>query len=243
MQGGNKDGEYMPDSMGYIQYCFTPLIAYTADLPEAQLIACVSKNASPLTMATQSDFSSAHGFPRCSGEDTLKLIYNLCKRVDPWNVPLFQHEAKVLLLSGVHQPFWRDWSYADPSHFLPGELLHTCHKYFGDHPLKWCKEVAGEDELEARYKAHHKRVRMHHFGSGVSHISQMTCCEHRDIEWTIITTIAGAANTTPDFVHAIRFLTEFIYQALLRTGVASPATVKRHRRSAGSSYNVQKRTR
>ncbi|KAG1723221.1 hypothetical protein EDB19DRAFT_1916218 [Suillus lakei] len=41
----------------------------------------------------------------------------------------------------------------------------------------------------------------------------MTCREHRDIERTIVATIAGAANTTPNFVHAIRFLTEFIYQA------------------------------
>ncbi|KAG2116454.1 uncharacterized protein F5147DRAFT_743089 [Suillus discolor] len=174
-------GEYMSDSMGYIRHCFTPLVAYTADLPEAQLIAC--------------------------------LIYDLCKRVDPWNVPLFQREAKALLLSGVHQPYWRDWPHADPSHFLPGELLHTCHKYFGDHPLKWCKEVVGEDELDARYKAHHKRVGTRHFGSGVSHINQMTCREHRDIERTIVATVAGAANTTPDFIHAIRFLTEFIYQA------------------------------
>ncbi|KAG2144136.1 uncharacterized protein EDB93DRAFT_1105038 [Suillus bovinus] len=187
--------------------------ARIADLPEAQLIACVSKNASPLTMATQSDFGSAQLFPRRTGDHTLKLIYDLCKRVDPWNVPLFQREAKALLLSGVHQPYWRDWPHADPSHFLPGELLHTCHKYFGDHPLKWCKEVVGEDELDARYKAHHKRVGTRHFGSGVSHINQMTCREHRDIERTIVATVAGAANTTPDFVHAIRFLTEFIYQA------------------------------
>ncbi|KAG1834742.1 hypothetical protein EV424DRAFT_1290603, partial [Suillus variegatus] len=51
-----RTGEYMLDPMGYIRYCFTPLVAYTADLPEAQLIACISKNVSPLTMATQSDF-------------------------------------------------------------------------------------------------------------------------------------------------------------------------------------------
>ncbi|KAG2076451.1 hypothetical protein BDR04DRAFT_1003108, partial [Suillus decipiens] len=56
-------------------------------------------------------------------------------------------------------------------------------------------------------------VGTHHFGSGVSHISQMTCQEHRNIEWSIVTMIAGAENTTPDFIHAIRFLTEFIYQA------------------------------
>ncbi|KAG2124381.1 hypothetical protein DEU56DRAFT_873315 [Suillus clintonianus] len=119
--------EYMPDPMGYLWHCFTPL-----------------------------------------------LIYDLCQRVDPWNVPLFQREAKALLLSG---------------------------------------EVVGEDELDARYKAHHQRVGTRHFGSGISHISQMTCQEHRNIERTIVATIAGAANTTPNFVHAICFLTEFMYQA------------------------------
>ncbi|KAG1804964.1 uncharacterized protein HD556DRAFT_1283310 [Suillus plorans] len=181
-----KIGEYMADPMGYIRHCFTPLVAYTADLPEAQLVAC---------------------------QHTLTLIYDLSKRIDPWSVPRFQVEAKSLMLSGVHQPFWRDWRFADPGYMLPGELLHTCHKFFGDHALKWCKEVVGEEELDARYKAHHKRVGTRHFGSGVSHISQMTCREHRDIERTMIATIAGATNATPDFVHAIRALTEFFYQA------------------------------
>jgi hypothetical protein len=117
------------------------------------------------------------------------------------------------MLSGVHQPFWRDWKFADPCRILPADMLHTCHKFFGDHVLKWCKEVVGEEELDARFKAHHKRVGTHHFNSGVSHISQMTCREHRDIERTMIATIAGATNATPDFVHTIRVLIEFIYQA------------------------------
>ncbi|KAG0701411.1 hypothetical protein DFH29DRAFT_1000269 [Suillus ampliporus] len=208
-----KTGEYMPDPMGYIWHCFTPLVTYTADLPEAQLISCVSKNASLLTMATQSDFSDAQVYPPRTGDHTLTLIYDLCQRVDPWNIPLYQCEAKSLMLSGVHQPFWRDWMFADPSHILPGEILHTCHKFYGNHALKWCKEVVGDEELDARYKAQHKRVRTHHFGSGVSHISQMTCQEHRDIERTMIATITGATNVTPDFVRAMRALTKFIYQA------------------------------
>ncbi|KAG1807705.1 hypothetical protein EV424DRAFT_1543759 [Suillus variegatus] len=208
-----KTGEYMPDPMGYIQHCFTPLVTYTADLPEAQLIACVTKNASPLMMALQKDFRTSLLFPPQTGTHTLRLIYELCARVDPWSVPLFQHEAKALLLSSVHQPFWRDWNHADPRHFLVSDMLHTGHKFFGDHPLKWCKEVVGEEELDACYKAHHKHVGTHHFGSGVSHISQMTCHEHHDIEQTMVATIASAANTTPKFVQAIRMLTKFIYQA------------------------------
>jgi hypothetical protein len=88
-----KTGTYMPDPMGYIRHCFTPLVAYTTDLPEAQLIASVAKNASPLTLATQKEFGSSHIHPPRTGNHTLTLIYDLCKRVDPWNVPLFQREA------------------------------------------------------------------------------------------------------------------------------------------------------
>ncbi|KAG1877321.1 hypothetical protein F4604DRAFT_1924397 [Suillus subluteus] len=208
-----KVGEYMPDPMGYIQHCFTPLVAYTADLPEAQLVACVSKSVSPVTMATQSDFGSADLHPPQTGQHTLTLIYDLSKCVDPCNIPRFQAKAKSLMLSGAHQLFWRDWRFADPCRMLPGKLLHTCHKFYGDHALKWCKEVVGEEELDACYKAHHKRVGTHHFGSGISHISQMTCQEHCNIERTMIATIAGATNATPDFVHAICALTKFFYQA------------------------------
>ncbi|KAG2363876.1 hypothetical protein BDR07DRAFT_1450527 [Suillus spraguei] len=142
----------------------------------------------------------------------MDMIFAKCKVATRTGEYMSDPMAQALLLSGVYQPFWRNWPYADPSSFLPGELLHTCHKYIGNHPLKWCKEVVGEDELDAHYKAHHKRVGTRHFGSGVSHISQITCREHHDIEQTIVTTIAGTANTTPDFVHAFCFLTEFIYQ-------------------------------
>ncbi|KIK73204.1 hypothetical protein PAXRUDRAFT_21117 [Paxillus rubicundulus Ve08.2h10] len=40
-------GVFMTDPFGATHYCFTPLIAWTADLPEQQMIACMSKNASP----------------------------------------------------------------------------------------------------------------------------------------------------------------------------------------------------
>ncbi|KAG0698343.1 hypothetical protein DFH29DRAFT_983932 [Suillus ampliporus] len=143
-----KTGKYMPDPMGYVQHCFTPL---------AHLIACVAKNTSPLMMATQKEFGDSHLHPLRIGTHTLRLIYDLCECVDPCIVPLFQHEAK----------------------------------FFGDHPLKWCKEVVGEEELDACYKVQHKCVGTHHF----------------------VATIDGATNTTPKFIHAIHVLTEFIYQA------------------------------
>ena len=51
-----RDRTALIDPCGNIHNCYTPLIAYIADLPEQQLIAGVAKNASPVTMAEQSQF-------------------------------------------------------------------------------------------------------------------------------------------------------------------------------------------
>ncbi|KIM60591.1 hypothetical protein SCLCIDRAFT_94466, partial [Scleroderma citrinum Foug A] len=40
-------GTLMSDPRGHLCYCFTPLVAWTADLPEQLMIACVTKNVSP----------------------------------------------------------------------------------------------------------------------------------------------------------------------------------------------------
>ncbi|KAG2738577.1 hypothetical protein P692DRAFT_201873865 [Suillus brevipes Sb2] len=50
-----KDGCFMPDPSRYIRHVFTPLVAHVCDLPEATMIAAVSKNSSPLTMATRQE--------------------------------------------------------------------------------------------------------------------------------------------------------------------------------------------
>jgi hypothetical protein len=204
-------GTGMVDPLGFLRYGFTPLVAYTADLPEQQMIACVSKNASPVTLAIQPQFGDGKVYEPRTGQGTLKALEELGRRIDPWKVQEFQEAAKALYLSGVHLPFWNNWRFADPAIFLSPELLHTCHKFFFDHVLKWCKEVVGADELDTRFRSQHKRTGTRHFGQGISHVQQMTGREHRDIQRTIVPTIAGVAN--PDFVRAVRALVDFIYKA------------------------------
>lgn len=81
---------------------------------------------------------------------------------------------------------------------------------FFDHVLKWCKEVVGK-ELDVRFKCHHKRIVARHFKDSVSHVKQMTGREHYDIQHTIVAMIAG--RVPPRFLHAVRALIDFIYQA------------------------------
>ncbi|KAG1901636.1 uncharacterized protein F5891DRAFT_1128051 [Suillus fuscotomentosus] len=175
LKAAAKDGCFMPNPSRYICHVFTPLVAHVCDLPEATMIAAVSKNSSPLTMTTQADFGDGILHPP---------------------------PAKAVNLSGVHMPHWHDWMFACPSVFLAGEVLHTCHKFFADHLLKWIKEIVGHYELDTRF--------------------MMTGHEHRDIQCTIVASIAGVV--PPRFIRAIRALMEFFY--LAQNPVHSPQSLQ-----------------
>ncbi|KAL4075089.1 hypothetical protein V8B97DRAFT_2022669 [Scleroderma yunnanense] len=174
-------------AMSHAWFCVHP------NFQSQQMITCVSKSASLVTLAKQSQFGDDIPYPPHKGKTTLKVLYNLQE---------FLAAVKAAHLSGVQLPFWQDWHFSDPSIFLTGEILHTCHKFFFDHLFKWCKELLGSDELEC--------VGVCHFNS-VLHVKQMTRCDHQDLQHTIIVTIAGIAEQ--DFVHAICTLINFIYQA------------------------------
>ncbi|KAG1862846.1 hypothetical protein C8R48DRAFT_603026 [Suillus tomentosus] len=146
----------------------------------------------------------------------------ISRQVDPWDLDKFQKAAKAVNLSGVHMPYWRDWMFACPSVFLAGEVLHTCHKFFADHPLKWIKEALGDYELDTRFMVQHKQVGMRHFAKGITHVNQMTGHEHRDIQRTIVASIAGAV--PPRFVRTIRALVDFFY--LTQNLVHSPESLQ-----------------
>ncbi|KAH0833813.1 hypothetical protein J3R83DRAFT_10967 [Lanmaoa asiatica] len=151
-------GDFMVDPFSDIQHCFTPLIAWTADLPEQLMIACVSKNASPITEASIKQFGDGMCHASRTGERTLERIFDTAQDVDPWNLDRFQKAAKALLLLGVHLPFWCNYMLLNPATFLVPEVLHTLHKLFFDHILAWCKEIMEKDELDFCFKSAYKRI-------------------------------------------------------------------------------------
>ncbi|KIK11315.1 hypothetical protein PISMIDRAFT_122910 [Pisolithus microcarpus 441] len=211
-------GTFISDLNNATRYCFTPLAAYTADLPEQLMIACVTKSVSPVSIAEKTQFGNAVAYAPHDGEATLRKLHALCQEIDPWRLQVFTPEAKKRNLSGVQLPFWRDWRFSNPSVFLVGELLHYGHKMFFDHPFKWCKELLGHDEIDTRYHTQHKRVGIRHF-NGVSQVNQMTGCEHRDLQRTIVATIAGLAE--PDFLCTICAIVDFLYRAQSPTFTSS----------------------
>ena len=162
-----------------------PIVAWTADLPEQQMIACISKSASPVTEATHKQFGDTLCHLSHTGDLTLQCIDQAIQAVHPWNLNHFLRQVKELYLSGIFLPFWRNWLFANLSIFLLPKILDVCHKFFFDHVLPWCKGLLG-DELDVQFECHHKHIAVRYFAGGVSHVKQLTAREHHDIQHTML---------------------------------------------------------
>ncbi|KAG1877844.1 hypothetical protein DFJ58DRAFT_720607 [Suillus subalutaceus] len=153
-------------------------------------------------MAVQDDFGDGTLHPPHTGKHTLQQLIDISCKVDPWDLDKFQKAAKAVNLSGVHMPYWHDWIYACPSIFLT--------------------ETVGAYKLNNHFIIQYKQVSTCHFAKGITQVKQMMGCEYRDIQRTIITSIAGAAS--PQFVHTICAIIEFI--DLIQNPVHSPETLQ-----------------
>ena len=205
-------GRMMSDPLGFMRYCFTPIAAYIADLPEALMIAGVGSKTSPLTMATRTQFGDPFMHKARTASKTLAQLQAVEDTIGT-SAPLdeYQEVAKYFGLNGVSHPFWRDFSLSDPSVFLTPEPLHHWHKMFRDHDANWCIQQLGAAEIDFRFTILQNRVSCQHFKEGISVLKQVTGWEHRDIQCYIIPIIAGAA--PKDFVITIRALIDFRYCA------------------------------
>ncbi|KAJ7263198.1 hypothetical protein B0H12DRAFT_1001291, partial [Mycena haematopus] len=201
-------GHPMSNSVGQRLQCHTPLVAYIVDTPEAADIACVMGKTSHLTMASHKTFGDAVRQEERTGAHTWDDILKVNAIVDPWeDVAEYQKESKKLRLSGVHEPFWRDWALSmNPARFLTPEVLHHLHREFYDHDFQWCRRIVGDKELDFRLSVIQPRVGFRHFKEGATQIKQLGGREHRELERCIVVVIADVAPR--EVVHAVRSLVD-----------------------------------
>jgi hypothetical protein len=147
LKHAKKYGVVMSDPWGQERMCHTHLASWIADLPEQCLLACVLGSQSAFTTAMVNQFGDPNSHPCHSHEHTLSLIVEACAIMDPAFVPEFSKMCQKSGLNGVHQPFWANWGFADPSLFLTPDALHAFHKFFFVHPLHWVINIMGEEEL------------------------------------------------------------------------------------------------
>lgn len=211
----SHEGMWMSDFIGDVRYCYTPLVGYIADTPEATALTGVAGKTSHLTTAFGPQFGDNHCHPPWTSGSILSSLDSLSS-INPWDLTMYTKAAKTAYrLNGVHRPFWRDWVLPtgilpDPHHIFPIEILHHFHKRFWDHDMKWCIRAVGEDEINFWFSIIQPRCGTRHFAT-VLKLKQVTGREHRGLQRYILGVIAGAVPLK--FIICIRTLLDLHYLA------------------------------
>ncbi|HEV7737215.1 MAG TPA: hypothetical protein VGO47_07590 [Chlamydiales bacterium] len=205
MRHAGKEGIDVVCADKQIRTVFPILAAYIADFPEQSLIAGVKENHCPICDVLPQD----RGKP-CPGKlrdpkETLEVLHS-------WRNNMHQADFKESGLCPIPEPFWAKLPHANIFGCFTMDLLHQLHKgVFKDHLVKWCMEAAigGAAKIDRCFQLIPKHPLIRRFPKGISHISQTTGCEHKEMQKVFAGLSWGAV--PHDVSAVVRALLDFIY--------------------------------
>lgn len=174
------NGEMMQDPLGNWRHCFTPCIAYIADLKEMWRVIGLRSKTSVVTTARGRDLGDSVRHPLRHGADILNDLRSIT--VAPHDIKNYIAAANKLGLAGIPSPWWADYLHADPCMFATMELLHHQHIMFFAHDRQWLVKSLGEAVFNKRHELFQPLVGRRTFKGIVSQLSQVTGRSYRDMQ-------------------------------------------------------------
>ncbi|KAG6848387.1 hypothetical protein H0H93_000646 [Arthromyces matolae] len=204
-----KTGKQMVCADGFIRNIWPILASYVADYPEQCLVACCMENRCPKCPIDPNCRGKHQIEPGRTVQDTL---FWLRRKAEGENDTAF----KVLGLRDVYPPFWSTLPHCDIFLSFTPDLLHQLHKgVFKDHVVKWCTEIIGKEEVDLRFRTMPDHPDLRHFKNGISHVSQWTGAEHKEMERVFLALVAKGVDER--VVRAVRGIIDFAYFASLQS--------------------------
>jgi hypothetical protein len=115
--------------------------------------------------------------------------------------------------------------------------MHGIIQCWRDHVYQWSHRLVGAREYDNCLQVIQPVPGYWHFNSGVQNLSQLTCCEDRELQQTHVAIIAGSPNVTRKILENLCTFHDFIY--LVQYQSHSEDTL-RYLNDALSSFNKMK---
>ena len=209
-----KEGEDMVCADSWIRKIWPIFAAYVADYPEQCLVACCMENRCPICTVDPKD----RGNHLPQGPRTVEETLFFLRRM---NLGDDDTAFKSLGLRAIYKPFWANLPHSNIFQAFMPDLLHQLHKgVFKDHLVKWCTEIIGKEEVDSRFRSLPSHPGLRHFKNGISHVSQWTGTEHKEMEKVFLGIVSrggGSDEHNQRMIIAVRALVDFAFFASLQS--------------------------
>ena len=200
------------DADGNTRKCTAILAGWIADMEEIWAILGIGHGTCPKCLATHENLDSPCEQPARTSRWILDTLLSICHHVtsaaDTWQ---FATRAKELGLFGIEKLCWEGID-GDMCRIICFDILHTVHKAFFDHLFTWVRTTIETNDLDNGLKAQPHSIRKRNFGRGISHLSQLSGCEHRNLQRHILPAILGHPNSVPQVQRAVHAFLDFSYK-------------------------------
>ncbi|KAF8550904.1 hypothetical protein OG21DRAFT_1418931, partial [Imleria badia] len=201
-----NEGVEMACADGQIRRVFPIVAAYVGDHPEQCLIACCAENRCPKCLARANQRGENTQFQPRNQAQTAQVLHAQATGQYP---PEFIAHG----LRPIFSPFWSDLPYTDIFTCITSDILHQLLQgLLKDHLKKWCTDIAGKVDFDARFRAMPYFPGLRHWKQGISKVKQWTAGDHKQLQRVFVTALVG---TTPhhDVIKAGSALIDFIHIA------------------------------
>ncbi|PSR80800.1 hypothetical protein PHLCEN_2v6602 [Hermanssonia centrifuga] len=200
-----KVGVEMTCADGWVRRVFPIVAAYVADFPEQCLVANVRESYCPRGLITPENRGEPSGCLLRSVSESLSILDKHQRGEDP---PEFHERG----MRPVYEPFWRDLPNCDIFACMTPDIMHQLHKgVFKDHLVSWCTKLIGDSEMDRRFMAITEVPGLRHFKKGISHVSQWTNSERKEMQKVFVALLSGAVSA--EVLKVVQAVIDFIYIA------------------------------
>jgi hypothetical protein len=208
LEKAGKMGCMMVCADGYKRLVYPIVAAYVADHPEQCLVSGCKQSFCPVCKVDSEDLGNLIDFDnRHLIKNRVEILKLLAEREKDGFSPM----ATALGLNPVYRPFWADLPHCNIFSSITPDELHQFYGTVKDHLMKWFSILGGDTaKLDVIFRSMPTMPGLRHFDRGISHVSQWTGSEVKEMERVLLGAVLGLNMPAGKSVKSFKALSSFL---------------------------------